>query len=117
MLFCSTQDLFNNVMQNNIRKTENNQLPAQVEAVQITINEDDVSYAIQKLSLYDDPCSRGIVTVFNSYLKHKDFKRMQEELEAAPESELPPHLLWDINANIGFSSVIFPFIEKGGASC
>jgi hypothetical protein len=98
-------------------KNQNNQFPAQVEAGKITINEDDVNYAIQKLSLYNDPCSRGIVTVFNSYLMHKDFKRMQQELDAAPDSDLPPHLLWDINANIGFSSVIFPFIEKGGASC
>jgi hypothetical protein len=28
MLFCSTQDLINNVMQNNIRKTQNAQIPS-----------------------------------------------------------------------------------------
>jgi hypothetical protein len=115
MLFCSTRDLFNNVMQNNIRKTQNNQLPTQVVADQITINEDDVNYAIKRLSHYDDAYSKGIVMVFTSYLIHKNYQRMRDELETVTVSGPPSWKLWDINANAGFLDVIYPeVVQKGG---
>ncbi len=115
MLFCSTQDLFNNVMQNNIRKNQNEQIPSeQGRADQIVINEADVNYAIKKLSLYDDCYSKGIVTVFTDYLKHKDFKQMRDELETVPQVKKPSWLLWDIDTNMGFLDVIYPVTEEGG---
>jgi hypothetical protein len=118
MLVRSTQDTLFNVMRTNISKNQNKQIPSeQGGAVQITINEDDVNYAIKKLSLYDDCYSSGIVAVFNDYLKHKSFRQMRDELETVPETNLPPDLLWDINGNMIFLEVIYPVIKEGGASC
>jgi hypothetical protein len=101
-------------MRTNIRKNQNNQLPTQVEAVQITINEDDVNYAIKKLSLYDDSYSRGIVTVFTSYLSHKEFKKMRDELDEVPRVNVSTYKLWDFSTHAGFLEVIYPVTEKGG---
>lgn len=101
-------------MQNNIRKNQNKQIPSeQGRAAQITINEDDVNYAIKKLSLYDDCFSREIVAVFSHYLEHKDFNKMKDEFDAVPETTLPPYLLWDVDTNMGFMDVIYPDAEKG----
>lgn len=100
-------------MQTNKSKNRTSQLPTQVEAVQITINEADVNYAIKKLSLYDDCYSNGIVTVFSSYLRHRDFKKMRDELETVPQGDLPSDITWDFSANAAFLEVIYPETEKG----
>lgn len=101
-------------MQNNIRKNENRQIPSeQGRAAQITINEADVNYAIQKLSHFKDCYSNGIVQVFRDYLKHQNFKQMRDELEKVPQSGLPSDVQWDIDTNMGFMDVIYPEAQKG----
>lgn len=82
------------------------------EAPEPTISVDDVKYAIEKLSSYNDPYSTGIVKVFTDYLEHQDFKRMRDELETVLHPDRPSYKLWDINANCGFLEVIYPVQAK-----
>lgn len=82
--------------------------------IQVRINVSDVNYAIEKLSSYDEPYSKGVMNVFQNYLMHQDFFKMREELETVPQSTAPLWKQWDVNANIGFLEVIYPTDVKGG---
>lgn len=75
----------------------------------IIINENDLLYMISKLGIYDDCYSTGIVKVFKSYLEHKDFKQMRDNLETVLHDNRPLHELWDLDSRMGFLEVIYPF--------
>jgi len=74
----------------------------------IVINTEDVIYCINKLSIYEDCYSSGIVDIFKSYLEHKDFIQMRENLETVPHVNRPLHDLWDLDSRMGFLEVIYP---------
>jgi hypothetical protein len=74
----------------------------------IIINENDVLYMLDKLGIYDDCYSTGIVEVFKSYLEHRDFKQMRDNLERVPQDNRLLHELWDLDSRMGFLEVIYP---------
>lgn len=101
-------------MQNEIRKTENNQIPSvQGGAEQNQIDVDDVNYAIRKISVYEDEYSKCVASIFRSYLIHQDFSKMKSELELAPKPSLVSVGIWEFNTYSGFLEVIYPSPKKG----